>query len=137
MAKHESETRTYAGIEHGDRWAISPDIDALGDGGFRLVRPQLGLTAFGMNVKLMRPGSSSKRHWHVEQQEVIFVHQGEIEVSFGDGVTRRVGTGGIVRIDAGESHAVTVPEDAGEPAVLVLMGGKDGIVDGDAVFAPE
>jgi uncharacterized RmlC-like cupin family protein len=120
-------------IQLGDGWAISPGIDSLGDGMFRPVRPQLGLTAFGMNVKVMAPDSSSKAHLHTEQQEVIFVHAGQIHVSFADGSSHEVGVGGIVVIDAGVTHVVRVTSS--EPAVLVMMGGKDGIVENDAVFS--
>lgn len=119
-------------IQLGDGWAVSPSIDALGDGMFRRVRPQLNVTAFGINVKVMQPETSSKLHLHTEQQEVIFVHQGEIHVSFGADETIEVGIGGIVVIDAGTPHVVRVTSR--EPAVLVMMGGKDGVVEGDAVF---
>lgn len=119
-------------IQLGDGWAIAPGIDSLGDGMFRPVRPQLGLTAFGMNVKVMEPESSSKAHLHTEQQEVIFVHDGQIHVSFDDGSTQEVGVGGIVVIDANTPHVVRVTSD--KPAVLVMMGGKDGVVEGDAQF---
>ena len=119
-------------IQLGDGWAISPSIDALGDGMFRRVRPQLNVTAFGINVKVMPPDSSSKAHLHTEQQEVIFVHDGEIHVTFDDATTHEVGVGGIVVIDAGVNHVVRVTSK--EPAVLVMMGGKDGVVEGDAEF---
>jgi quercetin dioxygenase-like cupin family protein len=119
-------------IQLGDGWAIAPTIDALGDGMFRPVRPQLGLTAFGMNVKVMAPDSSSKAHLHTEQQEVIFVHAGQVHVTFDDATTHEVGIGGIVVIDAGVNHVVRVTSS--EPAVLVMMGGKDGVVEGDAQF---
>jgi uncharacterized cupin superfamily protein len=119
-------------IQRGEGWAISPSIDALGDGMFRRVRPLLNITAFGINVKVMEPGSASRNHLHTEQQEVIFVHEGEIHVTFGDGTTHEVGVGGIVAIDAGVPHIVRVTSK--EPAVLVMMGGKDGVVEGDAVF---
>ncbi len=119
-------------IQLGNGWAISPSIDALGDGMFRRVRPQLNVTAFGINVKVMQPESASKAHLHTEQQEVIFVHEGEIHVTFGDGTSHEVGVGGIVVIDAGVTHVVRVTSK--EPAVLVMMGGKDGVVEGDAQF---
>lgn len=119
-------------IQLGDGWAVAPSIDSLGEGMMRRVRPQLGLTAFGMNVKVMQPDTSSKNHLHTEQQEVIFVHEGEIHVSFGDGTTQEVGVGGIVAINAGTPHVVRVTSD--KPAVLVMMGGKDGVVEGDAQF---
>ncbi|MCW2949336.1 MAG: Cupin 2 conserved barrel domain protein [Thermoleophilia bacterium] len=122
-------------IERGEGWAIAPSIDSLGDGMFRPVRPALGITAFGMNVKVMEPESSSKNHLHTEQQEVIFVHAGEIHVSFGDGTTHEVGVGGIVVIDANQPHVVRVTSDV--PAVLVMMGGKGGVVEGDAQMLSE
>jgi len=127
-------TSTAPMIREGDGWAISPGIGALGDGRFRRVRPLLGVTAFGINVKVMQPGSSSREHWHTEQQELIFVHDGEVEVTFGEGVIERIGPGAIVVIHPGQPHAVRVISD--EPAVLVMMGGKDGVVEGDAQFAP-
>jgi uncharacterized cupin superfamily protein len=119
-------------IQLGDGWAISPSIDALGDGMFRRVRPQLNITAFGINVKVMEPESTSKLHLHTEQQEVIFVHEGEIHVTFGSDDTHVVAAGGIVAIDPGTPHVVRV--SSRQPAVLVMMGGKDGVVENDAVF---
>ncbi|MCZ4495419.1 MAG: Cupin 2 conserved barrel domain protein [Thermoleophilia bacterium] len=119
-------------VQFGDGWALAPSIDALGHGMFRRVRPLLGITAFGMNVKVMQPDSSSKNHLHTEQQEVIFVHEGEIHVSFGDGSTHEVGVGGIVVIHPHEPHVVRVTSK--EPAVLVMMGGKDGVVEDDSQF---
>lgn len=119
-------------VQLGDGWAIAPTLDSLGDGMFRRVRPQLGITAFGMNVKVMEPDASSKNHLHTEQQEVIFVHAGSIKVTFGDATTHEVAAGAIVVIDAGQPHVVRVTSD--EPAVLVMLGGKDGVVEGDAQF---
>jgi uncharacterized RmlC-like cupin family protein len=119
-------------IELGEGWAIAPTLDSLGDGMFRRVRQQLGITAFGMNIKVMEPGASSKNHLHTEQQEVIFVHSGTVKVTFGDATTHEVGAGAVVVINPMEPHVVRVTSD--EPAVLVMMGGKDGVVEGDAQF---
>jgi uncharacterized RmlC-like cupin family protein len=127
-----SETAEAPLIQLGEGWAIAPSIDALGDGMFRRVRPQLNVTAFGINVKVMQPEATSKLHLHTEQQEVIFVHEGQIHVSFGADETVEVGAGGFVVIDAGTPHVVRVSSK--DPAVLVMMGGKDGVVEGDAVF---
>jgi uncharacterized RmlC-like cupin family protein len=122
-------------ILEGEGWAISPTLDSLGTSGFRRVRQQLGLTAFGMNVKVMQPGAHSKLHLHTEQQEVIFVHEGEIHVTFGNDDTHEVGVGAIVVVEPGTPHVVRVTSK--QPAVLVMMGGKDGVVEGDAVFPEE
>lgn len=115
-----------------ERWGIAPSLESLGDGMFRRVRQPLQVTAFGMNVKVMEPDASSKLHLHTEQQEVIFVHSGQVHVTFADASTHEVDAGGIVVIDAGEAHVVRVTSK--EPAVLLMMGGKDGVVEGDAVF---
>lgn len=123
-------------IQLGDGWAIAPHIDALGEGMFRRARQPLGITAIGMNVKVMEPGASSKAHLHTLQQEIIFVHAGQIHVSFGDGTSHEVDAGGIVVIHPNETHVVRVTSD--EPAVLLMMGGKDGVVEEfDAVFPGE
>ena len=127
-----TETTTPDEIVRAEHWAIAPSLDSLGDGMFRLVRPQLGITAFGINVKVMKPGASSKLHLHTEQQEVMFVHAGRVKVTFETGGTYEVGAGAIVVVDPGEAHVVRVTSD--EPAVLLMMGGKDGVVEGDAVF---
>lgn len=122
-------------IEHGTGWAVARSYDDLGDGMFRRVRQPLGVTAFGINVKVMQPGSSSREHWHTEQQEVIFVHAGEIAVRCGEEVTEGLGAGALVKIDPNAPHQVTVTSS--EPAVLLMLGGKDGVVEGDAEFAPQ
>jgi len=121
-------------IQLGDGWAIAPTIESLGDGMMRRVRPQLGITAFGMNVKVMQPGSSSREHWHREQQEVIFVHAGEVDVVLGEETLVGLGAGAIVMVDPMQPHVVRVTST--EPAVLVMLGGRDGVVEGDAEFAP-
>lgn len=119
-------------LQQGERWAVAPSLDAFGDGMFRQIRKNFGVTAFGINGKVMQPGTSSRNHLHTEQQELIFVHSGRISVALGDGSVVEVGEGGLIRIDAGEAHRVDVVGDV--PAVLLLMGGKGGIVEGDAVF---
>ncbi|MCB0880380.1 MAG: cupin domain-containing protein [Thermoleophilia bacterium] len=121
-----------AELIRADRWAVAPTLDSLGDGAFRRVRPLLGITAFGINVKVMQPDTSSKLHLHTEQQEVMFVHDGRVKVTFESGGSHEVGPGAIVVVDPGEAHVVRVVSE--QPAVLVMMGGKDGVVEGDAVF---
>ena len=63
------------------------------------------------------------------------MHEGEIHVSFSDGSTHTVGAGGLVVVDAGLGHAVRVTSK--DPAVLLMMGGKDGVVEGDSQMLDE
>ena len=69
----------------GDGSAVG-SIDAMGDGpGFRKVRRELDVKAFGVNAVVMPPGYASGPHFHDRQEELYLVHRGTIEFTFGDG----------------------------------------------------
>jgi uncharacterized cupin superfamily protein len=105
-------------------------LDAMGEGyGFRKIRRELGVTAFGVNALVLPPGYESGKHYHDEQEELYFVHRGEIEMEFGDGSVHRLGPGGLARADAPTIRQVRNVGD--EDAVLVVMGGKGGYVGRD------
>jgi len=114
-------------------YAVS-SLDELGEGpGFRKIRSALGVDAFGVNALVLPPGYSTGVHFHDQQQELYFVHRGEVEMRFGDGSTHRLGPGGLARVDASTHRG---PRNVGEgEAVVVVAGGKDGYVgrDGQAV----
>jgi uncharacterized cupin superfamily protein len=113
----------------GDGWAVS-SLDELGDGfGFRKVRKELGVTAFGVNGLVLPPNFTAGKHFHDEQEELYFVHSGEVDITFGDGTTQRLGPGGLARVDAETVRQLGNPGD--EPAVLLVAGGKDGYVGRD------
>ena len=117
----------------GEGYALS-SLDEMGDGpGFRKVRRELGVTAFGINALVLPPGYASGVHYHDEQEETYFVHQGSVEFRFGDGTTHVVGPGGILRVDAATHRGMRNVGDT--DAVLLVVGGKDGYVgrDGQAV----
>jgi uncharacterized cupin superfamily protein len=119
--------------EHGQGYSVS-HLDRMGDGpGFRKVRRELGVTAFGINALVLPPGYTSGLHYHDEQEEIYFVHQGEVEFRFGDGSTHVLSAGGLTRVDAATPRGMrNVGQDN---AVVVVAGGKDGYVgrDGQAV----
>jgi uncharacterized cupin superfamily protein len=122
-----------ADVTHGDGYAVA-SLDQMGDGpGFRKVRRELGVTAFGINALVLPPGYGSGVHYHDEQEETYFVHQGEVEFRFGDGSSHILGPGGFARVDAA-THRGMRNVGAGE-AIIVVAGGKDGYVgrDGQAV----
>jgi mannose-6-phosphate isomerase-like protein (cupin superfamily) len=102
----------------------------MGEGpGFRKVRRELGVTAFGINALVLPVGYSTGQHYHDEQEETYFVHQGMIEFRFGDGSTHKVGPGGIARVDPATHRGMRNIGD-GE-AVVLVAGGKDGYVGRD------
>jgi mannose-6-phosphate isomerase-like protein (cupin superfamily) len=118
-----------AEIVSGDGYAMA-DLDALGDGyGFRTIRSELGVTAFGINALVLPPGYSTGVHYHDEQEEMYFVHQGQVEFRFGDGTRHLVAAGGVVRVDPTTHRAL---RNAGQDeAILVITGGRDGYVGRD------
>jgi mannose-6-phosphate isomerase-like protein (cupin superfamily) len=117
----------------GSGYTIS-SLEQMGDGpGFRKVRRELGVTAFGINAIVLPAGYTTGLHYHDEQEETYFVHQGTVEFRFGDDSVHVVGPGGLARVDPATHRGMRNVGD-GE-AIVVAAGGKDGYVgrDGQAV----
>ena len=117
------------GVVPGEGYAVA-NIADLGEGyGFRKVRRDLGVAAFGMNAIVIPPGYATGRHYHEEQEEVYFVHSGRIAMEFGDGSSHELGPGGVARV--GPATVRRVRNVGEEDAVYVVVGGKDGYVGRD------
>ncbi len=116
-------------VTSGDGWTVA-SLDDLGEGyGFRKIRKELGVEAFGVNAIVMPPGYETGIHFHDTQEELYFVHAGEIEITFGDGSSHRLGPGGMARVDAPVHRSV---KNVGEgDAVYICAGGKGGYVGRD------
>ena len=120
-----------SGVIEGDGYAVALDLDALGDGyGFRKLRKDLGVTAFGVNVITIPPGYETGKHLHEEQEELYFVHRGAIEMTFGDGSALFESVGGAARVDASTVRQVKNASTK-EDATYLVAGGKDGYVGRD------
>lgn len=121
----------------GEGYAVA-NIAALGQGGgFRKIRQALEVKELGINAIVIPAGFGGRRHYHDEQEESYFIHQGTVEIEFGDGSTQRLGPGGIARIDAKTVRRfVNVGED---DLIFVAAGAKGGYVehDGHAIKEPE
>jgi quercetin dioxygenase-like cupin family protein len=119
--------------QHGDGYALST-LNQMGEGyGFRKIRRELDITAFGINALVFPPGYETGVHYHDEQEETYFVHQGQVEFRFGDGTTHTLGPGGVVRVSASTRRGM---RNAGQDdAIVVVAGGRNGYVgrDGRAV----
>jgi quercetin dioxygenase-like cupin family protein len=113
----------------GDGYACST-LEQMGDGyGFRKIRRALDVKAFGINALVVPAGYESMAHYHDEQEEIYFVHQGQIEFRFGDGVRHVLGPGGVVRVDAQIPRGLR-NVGAGD-AIVIVAGGKGGYVGRD------
>jgi uncharacterized cupin superfamily protein len=119
----------HTGIVTGEGYAFA-HLEDLGDGpGFRKVRTNLGVTAFGVNAIVLPVGAESRFHYHDTQEELYFVHRGEIELEFGDGSVARLREGGLARVDAATTRKL---RNVGQvDAVYLCTGGKDGYVGRD------
>jgi mannose-6-phosphate isomerase-like protein (cupin superfamily) len=77
---------------------------------------------------------AGRRHYHYEQEETYFIHQGHAELEFGDGSVHRLGPGGIARIDAATVRRIRNVGDG--DLVYLAVGGKDGYVESDGHLLP-
>ena len=122
-----------AEVVNGEGYAVG-SLDDLGEGyGFRKVRRNLGVTAFGINAIVFPPGYGGPMHFHEEQEETYFVHSGTVRFEFGDGTQHEVGPGGLARVDAQTPRRVRNVGDT--DAVVLIAGGKDGYVGRDGQLA--
>lgn len=123
------EASSYPSVARGDGYAVG-HLDDLGEGyGFRKVRAGLGVTAFGVNAIVMPPGYATGFHYHDEQDELYFVHRGEMEIELGDGSVHQLGEGAFAHVEARAPRRL---RNVGEvDAIYLCAGGKDGYVGRD------
>jgi mannose-6-phosphate isomerase-like protein (cupin superfamily) len=106
----------------------SSSIDELGDGLFRKVRRELGVTAFGANVLVLPVGAGWFAHYHERQDELYFVHRGRAGFEV-EGDVFELGAGGLCHVESTTPRRFWNAGD--EDLVLLIVGGKDGYVDRD------
>ena len=116
----------------GDGYAVA-NLDGLGEGyGFRKIRTGVGVTEFGANAIVLPAGIDTGPHMHERQQELYFVHSGEVEIEFGDGSSHRLGPGGVARVDAPTVR--TIRNHGPDDAVYVVVGAEGGYVGRDGLL---
>ena len=114
----------------GDGYSVG-NVEGLGEGyGFRKVRRELGVDAFGVNALVFPPGYAAGPHFHDSQQELYIVLRGTLRMEFGDGSSHLLGPGGLARVDAATVRRATNGSDA-EELVFICVGAKDGYVGRD------
>ena len=104
-------------------------LDALGEGyGFRKIRKELGVNAFGVNALVFPPGYDGPAHFHDLQDELYFVHRGTATFQV-DGDEHVVEEGGLVHVESTTPRQVC--NHGSVDLVLLVVGGKDGYVERD------
>jgi len=110
-------------------------IDELGEGyGFRKVRKELGVTAFGVNLIVYPPHYEGFNHYHDTQDELYFVHSGTARFEV-DGEERVLGPGGLCHVASTTPRKLSNAGD--DELVILVVGGKDGYVERDGHLVDE
>ena len=107
-------------------------IDEMGDGVFRKVRRELGVTAFGVNALVLAPGVVSRPHFHDEQDELYFVHRGRARFEVA-GDSFELEPGGVAHVESTTPRRIT--SIGGDDLVMLVVGAKDGYVGRDGHLA--
>ena len=100
----------------------------MGEGVFRKLRRDLGITAFGVNALVLPPGTEWFNHFHEEQDELYFVHRGRAGFDV-DGEVFELEPGGACYVESTTPRRFWNAGD--EELVLLAIGGKDGYVERD------
>ena len=108
--------------------ALDPDTEER----FVPLRRRLGVTSFGLNQILLRPGQRGRIHRHAHQEEVYLVLAGTLTLIV-EGEARELGQGEIVRV-APHVRRQLVNRRPGEDLLLLAIGGAGEHVgrDGEA-----
>lgn len=84
-----------------------------------------GLTGFGANLLTLPPGAwSSQRHWHSDQDELVFVVEGEVMLITDAGETP-LAAGDCATFKAGVADGHHLVNRSGRDARVLEVGAKD------------
>jgi quercetin dioxygenase-like cupin family protein len=98
--------------------ALDPDAEER----FLSLRRELGVTSFGMNQILLRPGQRGRIHTHSEQEEVYLVIHGKLTL-WVEGERHELGQGRLARVAPGVRRQLANPHR--EPVLLLALGGAN------------
>jgi quercetin dioxygenase-like cupin family protein len=103
-----------------DAYTAAHEDDLAREGGWRLVRRTLGLSAFGMNLVEVAPGGDLPAHDErdPDQEEVYFVLAGRPTIRIGE-EEHEAGPGTFVRISPEPIRSVV--NSGHEPARLLMV----------------
>jgi uncharacterized cupin superfamily protein len=93
-----------------------------------------GLTQYGVNLVRLPPGGwSSQRHWHIEQDEFIYVLSGELTLVT-DGGAETLRAGDCAGFKAGDGNGHHLQNRSNADATFLEMGTR---LPGDGAHYPD
>jgi uncharacterized cupin superfamily protein len=94
----------------------------------------LGLTTFGVNLTRLEPGAaSSLRHWHLRQDEFVWVLEGHVTLVTDEG-EQMLGPGTCAGFPGGTPNGHHLVNRTSEPAVFLEVGDR---LPGDGADYPD
>jgi uncharacterized cupin superfamily protein len=88
----------------------------------RALGDYFGLTQYGVNLATLAPGTwSSQRHWHEQEDEFIYVLEGEITL-IDDAGEHRLVPGMCAGFKAGVANGHHLVNQSGKPATYLEIG---------------
>lgn len=85
----------------------------------------VGLTQFGVNLLTLSPGVwSSQRHWHMVEDEFVYVISGEV-VMIDDSGEHQLATGDCAGFRAGDRNGHHFVNRSRQEVVLLVVGSRD------------
>jgi uncharacterized cupin superfamily protein len=97
-------------------------LELDGEGRFQLLRRELGVSAFGINLMRLRPRQRGRIHRHERQEEVYVVLEGTLTLSI-EGDEHELPRGGVVRI--APSVRRQLMNRGSEPLAVLSIGGAE------------
>jgi mannose-6-phosphate isomerase-like protein (cupin superfamily) len=96
-------------------------IDVDGDERFVLLRRELGVSSFGINLIVLQPRERGRVHAHERQEEVYLVLEGVLTLLLDGGASHELRRGELVRV--GSSTRRQLVNAGSERLVLLALGG--------------
>jgi len=97
-------------------------LDLQRDERFQMLRRELGVSAFGLNLLRLRPGQRGRIHRHERQEEVYLVLQGTLTLGV-EGEERELPRGSLARVAPAVRRQLT--NHGTELLVLLSIGGAE------------
>lgn len=95
----------------------------------RRLSPALGLSAFGVNIVRIEPGAnSSARHWHSEQDEFVYILEGEATLVTDEGETTLT-AGMAAGFPAGNPNGHTLANRSDREVLAMEVGNRPRVED--------
>jgi mannose-6-phosphate isomerase-like protein (cupin superfamily) len=108
------------GMTEGVSFAM---LDLAHDERFQRLRAELGVSAFGLNLILLRPGQRGRIHRHLHQEEVYAVLHGTLTLIV-EGEEHELGRNAVARVAPDVRRQLINRHD--EPLAVLAVGGSGG-----------